>query len=374
MTAAVSTFPQTTYGDLIEFSQIPLSVKEAGLWDFATEKIGEFFVPKDAGPFEMMMRIAEFGAMFVTGGVSNAILFVASLLGIGLQDLGKGIDKFLGIRSLRDLAGASAMGLASKITGYSDADLQRMQAAGQIQSKNQISFFDDMITKIAAEEIIDPSGDQVGIAEPIVPASQEDKEHEAKIRNEERRARTRLPDETEEQYDKRRKDFYNKKHIEELEKKRDRQQAEFENRHLREKMDEDFKKKNKPGIFEPQKGKGVEGKGYGPLKGLMQKVKGWGPKGIIVSALLTVLSWVIMAGKAMLFHPWDNKWRTAGTAAKMVTEDITRGKLWNPQIISPDSKMGKRMEDSRSKVFPHEPKTPSQELAARIDFIISGAE
>lgn len=91
---------------------------------------GGFLWPKDQGPFENLLRFADWGTWLVGGPVFTTIVILASVLGYDFQALGRWLDKTLGTKKFEDILQLNLKDAIDKILGgFSAEELNEMQEA-----------------------------------------------------------------------------------------------------------------------------------------------------------------------------------------------------------------------------------------------------
>lgn len=93
----------------------PTLYASAGIAETLASVAGGLMWPEGQGPFQNMLRLVEFGSMFVLPGVAQIIMLLASLLGFTLEGLGAWIDQILGVSSFEDLLNMDLTTMASRI-------------------------------------------------------------------------------------------------------------------------------------------------------------------------------------------------------------------------------------------------------------------
>lgn len=324
---------------------VPLSIKEAGLLDW----VSEFVWPSDVGPFEEAFRIAEFGSFFLTGGMANTILFVASCLGFSLQNLGRLIDNAINVHSLKDLAGKDQHEIIAQLTGdipgqpitstnYQEFEAEFVKLAGLFDRDE-----DDMNALPETEKVEEPAGkapktkkEPSSIPRPPIGATdQELEEYHSKVLRENKR-----------------------------------------NEYARQRAQE----KEESGILNVfrNKEKGMFGKNspkkFGALTESIERVKARG--GVwskFLPALLIVVGWVIETVTRIATHPWDNKFEIAKAAGKMAASKAIHDSR-TKDIAEPKegSATANVLDQTRGNVFKKEPQDYASAINLKVSQIISG--
>lgn len=327
----------------------PLSIREGSIiWDKAREWTGELLWPDDVGPFEEFFRIADFGAMFVTGGTSQAILMIASLLGVGLQDLGRGIDSFLHLRTVKDVAGAHPVEMTAALLGMSTSEVERATQAGKISENSMVLY--NMIVKKA--------GDAEFIKEYNLTPEEVQALHNIRHPPAGQGSGLKAKDITEV--------IVNKK-------------LQKYDKEMQEAAAHAVKPKWWQEVFKPQdvtKNLKLEREGYGILTDAIKKTKSWKAKGVIVTCLLVICSWIVQSAAIISHAPWQSKMQVARAAAEVAVPNYLRKKFnldVKDAIVSPSSATGQALEKRRAEVFTNEPASPRQQLELQVDAVLSGA-
>ena len=309
-------------------------VAEAGLMSW----LGDFIWPENVGPFEELFRVAEFGGMFCTGPIANTLLWVASIFGVGLQDLGRKIDEFLGMHSLKDLAGKNPKDIVAQLVGMPAEALDRMQKAGSFTAA---ASFDQLIieSRLIHKFAKDPQK---------MTKEEWDRLHEEQQMEQGRQpaqTRVRTQQEWQEEIRRRKENEFNRERAEHAE---------------------------KPGLLERTFTPQVSGEaGLGLFRSAINKMKSGGLKGKVIGLLLIAVSWVIATVGYMVEHPINSVTRAAKTAGEMVGEGFTRDTLANPMGLQRGSEAQKQVDQNREHVFPKEPKSFKQEAAIYVDSIMA---
>lgn len=101
----------------------PTLIKTANAEDFLSF-LGDFVWPSNNGPVENILRLVDFGLMFVLPFPMQVISIVGSMFGYDLQALGRYIDKELGLKKISDLASLNHQDASTKLLGGIPVDNQ----------------------------------------------------------------------------------------------------------------------------------------------------------------------------------------------------------------------------------------------------------
>ena len=105
---------------------------QSGIMDM----LGDFIWPKENGPVENILRLVDFGLMFVLPFPTQMITMVAGLFGYDLQALGKHIDKMLGLNNIEGLANLNIQDAASKLIPGLSVEEQKAYIDQTLSSNN----------------------------------------------------------------------------------------------------------------------------------------------------------------------------------------------------------------------------------------------